>query len=95
MTAIDLAGRHALVTGGARGLGTAMAQALADSGASVVIADLLDEEGNASAKTLSDNGTKAAFVHLDVTDRRERARSTRSAPEAHPWFRFRGSVSPT
>jgi NAD(P)-dependent dehydrogenase (short-subunit alcohol dehydrogenase family) len=68
MTAIDLAGRHALVTGGARGLGTAMAQALADSGASVVIADLLDEEGTASAKTLSDNGTKAAFVHLDVTD---------------------------
>src|SRR6476469_9687064 len=68
MTAIDLAGRHALVTGGARGLGTAMAQALVDSGASVVIADLLDEEGTASAKTLSDNGTKAAFVHLDVID---------------------------
>ena len=68
MTAIDLSARHALVTGGARGLGTAMAQALADSGASVVIADLLDEEGTASAKTLSDNGTKAAFVHLDVTD---------------------------
>jgi len=45
-----------------------MAQALADSGASVMIADLLDEEGTASAKTLSDNGTKAAFVHLDVID---------------------------
>src|SRR6476659_6888697 len=68
MTVIDLAGRHALVTGGARGLGTAMAQALADSGASVMIADLLDEEGTASAKTLSDNGTKAALVQLDVTD---------------------------
>src|SRR4249919_3675404 len=67
MTAIDLASRHAVVTGGARGLGAAMAQALADSGASVVIADLLDEEGTATAKSLSDNGTKAAFVHLDVT----------------------------
>jgi 3alpha(or 20beta)-hydroxysteroid dehydrogenase len=67
MTAIDLAGRHAVVTGGACGLGAAMAQALAESGASVVIADLLDEEGTATARSLSGNGTKAAFVHLDVT----------------------------
>lgn len=68
MTTIDLNGRHALVTGGARGLGAAMASALAASGASVAIADVLEEEGTATAKALGDRGTTAAFVQLDVTD---------------------------
>ena len=38
-----LAGRHALVTGGARGLGAGMAQALAAAGAAVMIGDVLDD----------------------------------------------------
>ena len=42
MTSIDLSGRKALVTGGAQGLGEGMARALADAGATVMIADISD-----------------------------------------------------
>ncbi|SDN87672.1 NAD(P)-dependent dehydrogenase, short-chain alcohol dehydrogenase family [Klenkia soli] len=68
MSVFDLAGRKALVTGGARGLGQGMAEALARNGASVVVADLLDVEGAAVAEQLAKEGVTAGFVHLDVTD---------------------------
>src|SRR3954454_11070924 len=58
-----LAGRHALVTGGARGLGAGMAQALAAAGAAVMIGDVLDD---LAAETAS--GFGAAATHLDVSD---------------------------
>jgi NAD(P)-dependent dehydrogenase (short-subunit alcohol dehydrogenase family) len=64
MTSYDLSGRHALVTGGAQGLGEGMARALADAGASVVIGDL-QESGADVAKSL---GEGHGFVRLDVTD---------------------------
>jgi 3alpha(or 20beta)-hydroxysteroid dehydrogenase len=56
-------GKVALITGGARGMGAAHAQALVSEGARVVIADILDDAGLAVAETLSD---AAIFVHLDV-----------------------------
>nr|WP_227820135.1 glucose 1-dehydrogenase [Agromyces aureus] len=62
---LDLGGRVALVTGGARGLGAAYVRALHAAGARVVAADLLDDEGRALAAEL---GERARFVHLDVTD---------------------------
>ncbi|MDN5893417.1 MAG: glucose 1-dehydrogenase [Nocardioides sp.] len=65
MSNFDLTGRTALVTGGARGLGEGMARALAAAGARVMIADLLDDAGKATADSL---GEKHGFVHLDVTD---------------------------
>ena len=65
MTNFDLTGRRALVTGAAQGLGEGMARALADAGATVVIADVKDELGGAVAQSLGDGH---AFVHLDVTD---------------------------
>jgi len=61
----DLTGRTALVTGGSRGLGAAYVRALHDAGASVVVADVLDDAGRALADEL---GARAAFLHLDVTD---------------------------
>ena len=64
----DLTGRKALVTGGARGLGAGMAAALAAAGASVVIADIQEELGSATADELKQTGATAAFVKLDVTD---------------------------
>jgi 3alpha(or 20beta)-hydroxysteroid dehydrogenase len=64
----DLNGRKALVTGGARGLGQGMAEALAKGGASVGIADIAEDLGKAAADSLKDSGATAAFVPLDVTD---------------------------
>lgn len=54
-----------LVTGAARGLGAAYARGIVDAGGSVMIADLLVEDGTALAAEL---GERAAFVELDVTD---------------------------
>ncbi len=64
MTSFDLAGRKALVTGGAQGLGEGMARALAAAGARVVIADIQD----AGEQTAASLGDGHGFVHLDVTD---------------------------
>ena len=54
----------ALITGGARGMGETHSRALLAEGARVVIADILDSEGQALADSL---GEDAIFVHLDVT----------------------------
>jgi 3alpha(or 20beta)-hydroxysteroid dehydrogenase len=54
----------ALVSGGARGIGAAIARAMADEGTKVVIGDLLDEEGEALAEEI---GPSATYAHLDVT----------------------------
>ena len=65
----DLTGRTALVTGGAKGLGLAMARALAEHGAPIVLADIDDENGQQAAEQLAaDTGVPAAYRHLDVTD---------------------------
>jgi 3alpha(or 20beta)-hydroxysteroid dehydrogenase len=61
-----LDGRTALVSGGARGMGAAIAHAVVEEGGRVVIGDLLDVEG---AKVVIELGEeRARFVHLDVTD---------------------------
>jgi 3alpha(or 20beta)-hydroxysteroid dehydrogenase len=65
MTDLDLSGRKALVTGGAQGLGEGMAHALAEAGATVVVADLQDDLGPKVAESL---GEGHGFVHLDVSD---------------------------
>jgi len=68
MTKFDLTGRKALVTGGARGLGEGMAQALAAAGASVMIGDVLTSLGrDAAGKIGAATGAKTGFVQLDVT----------------------------
>jgi 3alpha(or 20beta)-hydroxysteroid dehydrogenase len=58
-----LTDKVALISGAARGLGAEFARALAAEGASVVIADVLDEDGRRLADEL---GQSARFVHLDV-----------------------------
>ena len=59
-----VSGKVALISGGARGLGAAMARRLVEEGAQVVIGDVLDEEGTALAAEL---GEVCRYVHLDVT----------------------------
>ncbi|HEX4402545.1 MAG TPA: SDR family oxidoreductase [Galbitalea sp.] len=61
---MKLDGQVALVSGGARGMGETHTRALLAEGARVVIADILDEQGEKLAKDL---GADAHFVHLDVT----------------------------
>src|ERR1700738_5011956 len=68
MSVYDLTGRKALVTGGARGLGAGMAEALARAGAAVVIGDIREDLGQATAAGLEKSGAPAAFFPLDITD---------------------------
>jgi 3alpha(or 20beta)-hydroxysteroid dehydrogenase len=60
--------RVALITGGSRGQGAAHAQRLASEGASVVLGDVLDEEGRVTQKALEAQGFDATYLHLDVAD---------------------------
>lgn len=67
-SAARLAGRIALITGGSRGQGAAHGRRLADEGAVVYLADVLDETGAATAESLCADGGEATYLHLDVTD---------------------------
>jgi 3-oxoacyl-[acyl-carrier protein] reductase len=60
--------RVALITGGARGLGRASALRIAEEGRDIVIADLLDEQGEATMKAIEALGQKALYLRTDVTD---------------------------
>jgi NAD(P)-dependent dehydrogenase (short-subunit alcohol dehydrogenase family) len=62
-----LAGKVALISGGARGMGAAEARMFAREGARVVVGDLLDAEGRGVEADITAKGGEAVFVHLDVT----------------------------
>jgi len=63
-----LEGRRVLVTGGARGLGYAFAQAIAQAGARVVIADILAGRVQQAACELGEQGLDVSGVSLDLGD---------------------------
>ena len=62
-----VAGKVALVSGGARGLGEAQAKLLAAEGAKVAIGDVLEEEGKKVEAAINELGGEAFFMPLDVT----------------------------
>ncbi|MCU1424137.1 MAG: uncharacterized protein JWM51_428 [Microbacteriaceae bacterium] len=62
------AGRTAIVTGAARGLGLAMATALARSGASIALLDRLDAVRGAASALATQTGARTVGVAVDVTD---------------------------
>ena len=62
-----LEGKVALISGGARGMGAAEARLFAREGASVVIGDLLEEEGRQVEAQIGEAGGHAIFIRLDVT----------------------------
>ena len=63
-----LAGKTAIVTGGAVGIGRACVKRMAEEGAKVAIFDLLEAEGEALAAELTARGHDVAFWQVDVAD---------------------------
>jgi NAD(P)-dependent dehydrogenase (short-subunit alcohol dehydrogenase family) len=68
MEKFDLSGRIAIVTGAARGIGLASAEALAEAGAVAVVTDMDGGRAEQAAARLRDRGLKAESEALDVTD---------------------------
>jgi 2-dehydro-3-deoxy-L-rhamnonate dehydrogenase (NAD+) len=80
MNSIDLKGRVAVVTGGASGIGTGIAERFAASGASVVIWDVNAQAAAATAATLDGEGHLG--VTVDVTDEASVAAATAASVKA-------------
>ena len=62
---MELGTAKAVITGGASGLGLATAERIVTAGGQVVLLDVNDEQGAASASSLGDN---ASYVHTDVSE---------------------------
>ena len=75
---MKIAGKTAIITGGASGLGEAAVLTLHEAGANVVIADLNQESGDALAAKL---GAKAVFVKCDVTKSEDVKKTVDTAKE--------------
>jgi len=67
---MNLKDKIAVVTGAASGIGAATARELAEAGATVIVADVQKDKGEAQAAALRDAGGKASYLHVDVTDAR-------------------------
>src|ERR1700729_3198644 len=65
-----LEGKSCVVTGGANGIGRAVAERFVEEGANVVVGDIDERAAAAVAEQLAADGTTVAYVALDVRDRR-------------------------
>jgi 3alpha(or 20beta)-hydroxysteroid dehydrogenase len=74
-----LDGKVALITGGARGMGSAFVRRFVAEGAEVVVADVLDADGKALAEEL---GESVRFLHHDVTSEESWDEAVRTTTEA-------------
>jgi 3-oxoacyl-[acyl-carrier protein] reductase len=66
-----LSDRVAIITGGARGIGKAIALKFAEEGCSIVIADMIEEAANETVREISKLGREALFVPCDVSNSRQ------------------------
>lgn len=65
----SLAGRIAIITGGGRGIGFAIAKGLASSGAAIVIADINKDGAEKAAAMIREEGFQAKSISVDVSKR--------------------------
>jgi gluconate 5-dehydrogenase len=78
----DLTGKSALVTGGSKGIGFGMAQALAHAGADIVIVSRNLAEGETAARQMRDMGRKSIALSCDVTSPVQVSEMVKKAVEA-------------
>lgn len=78
---MQLVDRVVIITGGGRGIGGATAQLVAAQGGKVVIADMLEAEGEQTVATIRAAGGQAVFVKTDVTKEEDCARLAATAVE--------------
>ncbi len=79
MSLADLTAKNAVVTGGARGIGRAIVQTLAECGADVMIADFRFDEADATAREIArSTGRRVMACATDVT-RLEQVQAMRSS----------------
>lgn len=79
---LDLSGKTALITGGARGIGFATAEMLAAEGVNLVLVDINGESAAAAARTLMERGGKAVGLQADISDPASVAAMLAKAEEA-------------
>ncbi|MHC4137550.1 MAG: SDR family oxidoreductase [Planctomycetota bacterium] len=85
----------AVVTGGGQGIGEGYAKALAKEGASVVIAELAEAQGERVAREISASGGEAVFVKTDVSSEDSTLAMGRAAVEAFMSVNMDGCVLAT
>ena len=83
--------RFIVVTGGARGIGRAIAARCLREGASVLIADTLDAEGSATTSQLAESGASVEFCRCDITSEEDLARLMETIRKR--WGRVDGLVN--
>jgi 3-oxoacyl-[acyl-carrier protein] reductase len=79
---LNLKGKVALVTGSGRGIGAAMVKAYAAEGARVVVSDVIEENAQATAQALVDQGHEAIGLACDVTNAESVRRMAQAAEQA-------------
>ena len=76
----ELEGKIALITGAASGIGAATARLFVKEGASVVVADIRDDDGKQLVAAI---GSRASYVHMDVAKEADIERAIATAVERH------------
>ncbi len=72
---MEIAGKTALITGGASGIGKTTARMLAAKGASLTLVDVNQQLGDETVKSIESGGGRAAFIRADVRDEAQMKRA--------------------